>query len=346
MIEILKELIAIESISCNEEKIAGYIETLLKKQSGHTSRFGNNIVWKNDWEEGKSAIALGAHLDTVPFTASDWQVTQPCQPLEKDGKIYGRGSCDMKAGAAIILDLIMKKDIGNRFNILCFFYEKEELGFPNGVTTLMEAGLFKNIDLCIIPEPTECKINYGVFSNLYAKLTSKGVAVHSSKPKTGVNALYELLPVIDKIRSLPLKMIDGVEEAISVNKISGGNAINILPDKVEAFVDFRFDPNLTKKDVEKIFHSFETENVKAEIQGIYPGIINDLKENQLLSELMDFVDESSIAPFWSDIGQVGQAGIPSVNYGPGSIDMAHRIDEYVPIVDMHKVRTVIKAFLS
>ena len=151
---------------------------------------------------------------------------------------------------------------------------------------------------------------------------------------------------MDRRQASVVKMIDGVEEAISVNKISGGNAINILPDKVEAFVDFRFDPNLTKKDVEKIFHSFETENVKAEIQGIYPGIINDLKENQLLSELMDFVDESSIAPFWSDIGQLGQAGIPSVNYGPGSIDMAHRIDEYVPIVDMHKVRTVIKAFLS
>ena len=346
MLDILKSLIAIESISENEKEITDFVENLLVDSAGSLQRINNSIVWKSNWDDSRKTIALGAHLDTVPFTKEDWKVTQPCNPLELNDKIYGRGSCDMKGGAAIILDIILNKSFGDNFNLLAFFYDKEELGMPNGVTEMIEKGVFSSVDLCIIPEPTECKLNYGVFGNLNAKLTAHGIAAHSSKPKSGRSALYELLPVIEKIRTYPVKTIDGVEEAKSVNMIKGGNAINIIPDKVEAFLDYRFDPNMNEEDIKNVLSSFESDHVKTEVLGIYPGVINHPKNNPVLQRMTELVEESCIVPFWSDIGQLGKAGITAVNYGPGSIDQAHRFDEFVPIKDLYQVRKVITELLQ
>ncbi len=346
MIELLKELIAIKSISREEKDIVDFVSNKLTNVFGTLTRIENVIIWKNEWHADKQIIALGAHLDTVPFTASDWVISKPTIPVEKDGKIYGRGACDMKAGAAIILDIILKQDIGNKFNIMAFWYDKEELGIPNGVTTMLEKGLFKGVDLCIIPEPTSCIINYGVFGNLDAKLTGHGVAVHSSKPKLGRNAIFELIPVLEQIRDFPVKNIAGVEEAMSVNIIEGGKAVNVVPDKVIAQMDYRYDPWLSQLEVLELLKTFERKYVTTEVIGCFPGVIHDIKANSLLQDMIELVGEATVVPFWSDIGQLGEHGIIAVNFGPGSINQAHTIDEFVAIDEVHFVREKIVQFLN
>lgn len=346
MIELLKELIAIESISLNEKAIADHVEKLLSSSNGSLSRIGNCVIWKNEWKKGREGIALGAHLDTVPFNEGKWQVTKPCAPLEKETKVYGRGSCDMKAGAAILIDLIQQKDLGDNYNFMVFFYDKEEIGFPNGVTIMLQEACFEGIDLCIIPEPTECKVIYGVLGNTGIKVKTRGLAVHSSDPKKGHNAIYELMPLIEKVKNLPLLKVRNTREAISVVKINGGNATNVIPEEAEAFIDYRIDPRKSKADIDAFFKGFENRWLSCEVFTYSPGVINSPEENPLIKSLVNRSEDGGIAPFWSDIGQLGAAGIPAVNFGPGSIDQAHTADEFVPVKDMKIIRKTLVDFLN
>jgi len=346
MYQILKELISIESISGQEHRICDHVEAILLKGGGQVERHGNSVVWSGEYRVGRPTIALGAHLDTVPFERRDWEITEPTTPREINGRIYGRGACDMKAGAAIILDLIRQHRYGKDFNLKAFFYDKEELGMPNGVSDLIRKGFFTDTALCIIPEPTECRLTHGVFGNLNAVLRAKGIAAHSAMPEKGRNALYELWPVVDQIRRMPLRKNQGISEAISVNRIQGGSAINVLPDRAEAWLDYRFDPDIPQEQIRQKVMSLRRENVDVEITGIYPGVIHEVNKYPLLEKLSRLTGTSTVVPFWSDIGQLAEAGVVAVNFGPGSIDQAHRKDEYVPVSDMETVRKVLIELLT
>lgn len=346
MIDLLKKLISIKSWSGEESEIVDFVHQLLIPIPGNLERIDNIVIWKNEWKEDRQTIALGAHLDTVPYCETDWIISPPTIPIEKDGKIYGRGACDMKAGAAIILDIIRNQDIGDQYNIMAFWYDREELGIPNGVTTMMNHDMFNQVDLCIIPEPTSCVINYGVFGNLDAKIIGHGISVHSSKPKLGRNAIYELIPVLERIKDFPVQTIAGIEEAMSVNIIEGGKAINVVPAYAALKMDYRFDPRKSESEIITFIKSFESTNVTTEIIGCFPGVIHDTTKNILLQNIIKLVGKSEVVPFWSDIGQLGTKDIVAINFGPGSINQAHTIDEYVPIEEVHFVRNSIVAFLK
>lgn len=346
MLEILKKLIAIESVSHNEKAVTDWVESQLKTVPGLYERIGNTVVYKNDWQPGRQTIALGAHLDTVPFNTPDWKITQPCQPLVKDEKLYGRGACDMKAGAAIILDLVLTKSLGETYNVLVFFYDREEVGIPNGVTDLINQGYFKDVDFCIIPEPTECRVNWGVFGNLDGRFITTGVAAHSSRPERGDNAIYQLMPVIERLKNYPKSEVHGLSEALSVNIISGGVATNIVPEKAEIAFDYRFDPRRKKSDIETSFKALESDNVAFVCDGMLEGVVHDVAANPLLQQLINLSQDGGVEPFWSDIAQLGQAGVVAVNFGPGSINQAHRSDEFVPLADLQTVRSTLQSFLA
>jgi len=344
MIALIQELIRMESVSGSEKKIADFIYEMVGPLGGE--RRANNVLWRGEQHPDRKTIALGAHLDTVPFDAAQWKVTHPLEPVIHDGKLYGRGACDMKAGAGILLDLLMTKSYGERFNVRFFWYEKEELGVPNGVTDLIRSGFFDEVDLCIIPEPTETTVNNGVFGNLDARIIAKGKAAHSAYPLLGDNAIYRMLHVIEKIRNFHCDEIDGVREAISVNTIHGGHAINVVPDKVIAEMDYRFHPGKPETEVLNMLSELEDPYIRTEVIGLHPGVLHRIESHPLIRQLSALAGEHRVVPFWSDIGQLGASGIPAVNFGPGSIAQAHTIDEYVIIDQVHFVREVLHNFLT
>ena len=344
MIELIQELIKIPSTSGQETQISDFVQTLIKDK--RTIRFDNNIIWKNEWLPKRPTVALGAHLDTVPFDEKDWKITHPLTPIIDGDKLYGRGACDMKSGAAILLDILLKRDFDSHYNLLFFWYEMEELGIPNGVTKMIQRGFFDGVDLCIIPEPTECKVNNGVFGNLDARITARGKSAHSAYPKRGDNAIYRLLPVIEAIRDYPLETIQGVREAMSVNIIQGGNAINVIPDQAYIEMDYRYNPDKSEKEIRELLSHWQSENIFIDILGLNPGVLHPKGVSPLLDRLIAINDEPMVVPFWSDIGQLGAAGITAVNFGPGSIRQAHIVDEYVPLSEVEKVRQQLVQFLT
>ncbi|MCF7830904.1 M20/M25/M40 family metallo-hydrolase [Candidatus Gracilibacteria bacterium] len=344
MINWLKKLIEIESISRNEKEITDFLESEMKKMSGELKRINNALFWQcPNFSADKKTIALVSHTDTVPFVENKWQITRPLSPLEKDGKIYGRGSSDMKGGLAVILDIISGKKFGDKFNVIAIFYDREELGFPNGITDLLEAKVLPQIDLAIVPEPTERQVVHGVFTTFRFRTVSHGKAVHSSKAYLGENAIYKLLPAIEAIKNISLEEVEGVKEAISVNLISGGTADNIVPDKAEISIDCRFDPKLSQQEVIARLPDFG--DLEFLEDGFFPGFVTNPK-TEILSDFITLVGSTKLEPYWTDIAQLGLRGIPAVNFGPGSADQAHTADEFVTVSDLKFVRDKLVEFLK
>jgi succinyl-diaminopimelate desuccinylase len=341
-----KRLIAFESVSGNEKSLCDFLEDQLQTIGGKLQRVENSLLWQQQSPDpNKQTVALVGHIDTVPFRAHRWQVAHPLKPLEKDGKLFGRGACDMKAGDAIILHLLDQPDIFEKYNVAAMLYEKEETGIPNGITGFIKAGVLPRIDLAIVLEPTEARINHGVLTVFDFKLEANGESVHSSKARQGKNAIYALAEAITKVREVKLNTIEGVEESLSVNMIEGGTAVNVVPDFASAIGDMRVDPRLSEDEVMAKFPAFG-ESVKFIPHSFGQGYLADIN-HPLLQELAKCIpaDQPQVVPFWTDIGQLGNAGIPAINFGPGSIDQAHTTDEWIEIAQIEEVESVLGRFL-
>lgn len=356
-IQYLKDLISIESVSRNEKKITNHLEALLKNFSGEYYRHKRVLVWKSpNQDPNKKTIGIACHTDTVPFVEKNWKVTSPCTPLEKDGKIYGRGGCDMKAGGAIMLryleDYFGENPIKNpedfSYNLTFIFYDMEEEGMPNGLTDLFDANLMPHMDLVVIPEPTNGKLNNGVFGLVDWEISATGKAIHNSKEYLGENAIYKLLPVLEKAKNFPRNKIGGVSEAISVNCIQGGIASNVVAEEASCRLDYRFDPSLTPAEVTKKFQDLQDQDLKFEVKDFLPGGINPIDSNEILQKFAQFIGEENcyIDALWTDVGQLTSQGICSINFGPGRIEQAHTSDEWVEIDKIKFVEEKLEEFLT
>lgn len=349
MIDDLKKLIRIESVSGNEKEITDFLEEEMRQHiPGELFRYQENLIWTcPEFDPKKQTILLVTHTDTVPFQPDDWKITPPLIPFEKDGKLYGRGSCDMKSGAAIMLDIMKRKLYGEQYNLLSVFYADEERGKHNGIREMIANNILPKADFAIVLEPSDAKVNYGVFGYFDFEIQTTGKAVHSSKAKEGENAIVKLFPIIEKIHNLPLETIDGTEESVSMNLIGGGNAINTVPDRAWARGNMRFNPSYSKEALLARFPDQTQYNYTLKEVSFYPGFVADT-EYPLLKKLFNVAgrDGAFVASFWTDIDSLGHYGIPAVNFGPGDIRVAHTADEWVDIENMERVRDALIRFFT
>ncbi len=346
-IDLLKDLIAIQSFSREEDEITGFVYDYLTNHGVKDhKRYGNTVVWQSEMRSDRKTIAFAGHLDTVGYDETMWRKTHPLMPLVEGDLLYGRGSCDMKAGVAVLMKLLIEQNYGDKYNSVFIFYDREELGVPNGITDLLKEKRLPEIDFVIIPEPTELRVNYGVFGSADIILHAYGVAAHTSRAETGVNAIYELCKAIEQVRRMPMRRVEDKEEKLSVNIISGGGKDNnVVPHKAEALVDFRFDPSLTYEKVKARFDGIKGEYYEAELTYFMNGAIHDI-DNEYVRKLISMSRGSFVDIYWSDIAQFGAAGITAVNFGPGSIEQAHKVDEFVDIRQIEEAHRVMKEFLG
>jgi succinyl-diaminopimelate desuccinylase len=335
MINLLHQLINIPSISRNEDAVVDFIAKYLDTCPGTYQRLGKNLLWRSPgFAPNKKTMVLIGHSDTVPWNEKNWKITKPTLALEQDGKIYGRGSCDMKGGVAIMLDLIKNFDYPLPVNLLGIVYHGEEVGIPNGLTEILDAKILPEVELAIILEPTDGEVVSGVFGCLDLQINLKGKACHSSRPELGENAIYKALAVAEQLQKIPLREVNGTIEALQVTKISGGTAVNILPESATLTVNMRCAPGQT---VDAILARLPLAGLDYEILtwnlgGVAEGDFSALGKNV-------------VEPFWTDIAQLIEAGIPAINFGPGSIEQAHTADEFVSIKSMEETRERLKQFL-
>ncbi|MFL2674051.1 MAG: M20/M25/M40 family metallo-hydrolase [Candidatus Actinomarina sp.] len=236
--KLTEELIAIKSVTGDENKILDFIENYLINSdfSGEIIRNNGGII--AHYPSSVSNIALVGHVDTVPFDPT--QVV-----IEDTSKVYGRGSVDMKAGIAVMLEVLTS----NFENIVAVFYTAEEGPMVNNGLELLMPILKSDFSLefAVILEPTNGEVQLGCLGSVNADLQIDGKSSHSARPWMGENPILKLSEVVGFINENQIeeRTIDGLlfKQIITVTTISGGSANNVIPSHVNLNINFRFLPN-------------------------------------------------------------------------------------------------------
>jgi len=308
----------------------------------------------------EGGIVLSGHTDVVPVEGQDWH-TNPFEMVEKNNRLYGRGACDMKGFIAVVLSLIphfQKLDLKVPIH-LAFSYDEELgcLGAPSLISRIC-----KNIPTpraAIIGEPTSMKmVNAHKGTALYETIV-KGLPSHSSQVHMGVNAISYATECIRYLIEIGEEFkLEGVVDdrfqpnhsTISVNTIEGGSAMNIVAEeckfswdcrsiygddglsalrKLEAYCAKTLEPEM-KKIAPKA-------NIKTITKfSIPPLVASDDNPAETLVRHLTGQNQADVVSFTAEAGLFQEAGIPSVICGPGSIDQAHRPDEYVDIPQLRE----------
>lgn len=299
-----------------------------------------HVVAEKGCSREVAPVVFSGHFDTVPLGVKDWSV-DPFGGEVKDGKLYGRGSSDMKGGvAAMVIAAIQAFEEGApEGGVRLVLTAGEELGCQGAihlVRTYKKIGRAMGI---IVGEPTANLPAIGHKGGLYLNLTTEGVTAHSSMPHLGNNAIYKAARAITKIE----KFNFGVENdpllgfpTINVGKISGGMYINSVPDHAAFTIDAR---TTTKVDHQKLFEQLTRElGDEISIEKLVDLTAVSSDEPSSFVQIVYRACGVSIGmegypmslPYLTDgaVLQPAYGGVPTIIIGPGQPEMAHQTDEF------------------
>ena len=297
---------------------------------------------------GLPELIVNGHTDVVPAVASRWS-HPPFEPVVEGGRLYGRGSADMKGGvaASICALSVLEASGGRRGCELVFqFVADEEKGGGLGTRALMERGLLRG-DACLVPEPTALCVCVAERGLLQGEILVRGRPGHGSRPREGVSATEHAAQIV-----LALHAADfgGPEHALlgrptaNIGTLQGGSALNVVAEEARIGFDRRLLPGTTLDEAVESIH----ERVRAAgLSGIdYEVTIFDFAEGSEMSAGGPFarlvgqcVERATGEPaetigmtFTTDARFLrNQAGMPAVVCGPGNVAQAHGIDEWVDV---------------
>ncbi|GAA4694165.1 succinyl-diaminopimelate desuccinylase [Phytohabitans rumicis] len=327
-VALTRALVDIESVSLNEKEIADCVEEVLQA-APHLSvqRYGNTVMARTD--VGRSErVVLAGHLDTVPHNDNFPATIQ-------DDLIFGCGTADMKSGVAFALHLAVTVP-QPRFDVTYFFYEAEEIEAQyNGLYLVAAAHPeWLAADFALLLEPTYGVVEAGCQGTMRARVVSTGRRAHSARSWRGVNAIHAAGEVLNRLKAYEPRTvtIDGCtyREGLNAVRINGGVAGNVIPDRCEVDVNYRFAPDRSEAEahahVREIFAGFEIE-VTDSAGGALPGLTAPPAR-----EFLAAVGEAPVAKLgWTDVSRFAAMGIPALNFGPGDPNLAHAPDEHVEI---------------
>ena len=262
----------------------------------------------------------------------------------------------MKGALAVMTELAdwLASDPGaTDIDVGFLFFGREELPFTeSALLPLFERYTsIHEVDLAIVMEPTANAIEIGCLGNLNARVTVPGMAAHTARPWLGRNAIHAAIAALAPLTELPPRdvEIDGLtfSEVMSVTSIEGGIAGNVVPDRVEARVNFRYAPTRTPAEAEAYLRELVTDT-DAEIEIIGnapPGAV--AVRGPLVERLKD-VGQLTVGPkqAWTPVAEFATIGVDAINFGPGDPQYAHRDDERVDGASLVRSYEVLRGFLA
>lgn len=260
LLDLTAELVAIPSVSHNEQEICAYAEAELRKLPWlEVERIGDNLVARTDLGRSQRLI-LGGHLDTVPPSSPDGDVG-----LRRDGDtLWGTGTSDMKGALAVYL-MLARQIPEPSVDVTYVFYAREEVAHKySGLLELQAARPdLLECDAAILGEPTDGVIEAGCQGGLRASVKVAGKRAHTARAWMGENAVHGLAPLLSALRNYqPRKpVIDGCEfhESMQAVSAAGGIAGNVVPDEAEVVISHRFAPDRTTAQAEQHMRDFVAE---------------------------------------------------------------------------------------
>jgi len=367
-LKILSDLIAFKTVSGEDNNsLINYCDKILNKLGATSFKTYDNkkkrvnlfATLKANIPSKKKPIIFSGHTDVVPVS-KDWS-TDPFVATIKDEKIFGRGTCDMKGFIACTLAYapIFSKTNLDRDIHFSFTFDEETAcqGAPLLINELKRKGM--NSGICIVGEPTSMKI-IDAHKGCYEYTTYfKGLAGHGSAPDKGINAVEYAVKYISKLIELreilktktPKKSIfDPPYTTIQIGGISGGIARNVIADRCQVdwemrpvikkdgeFVNNEMDKYVSTKLLPEMTKVFPKSLIKKEIIGEIIGF-NRLEKSEACEFISSLTGDNSreVVSFGTEAGLFQEIGISTVVCGPGSIEQAHKIDEFVTLDQIKK----------
>jgi acetylornithine deacetylase len=367
----LADLVRINSINPAYEngnpegEIATYIDRFFSRQGIETWRqevFPGrpNLIARLPGRQTGRRILLEAHADTASIKG---MTIPPFDPIIRDGRMYGRGSCDTKAGLAAMMHAVASIHAAGtkpECEVWMAAAADEEYAF-HGVTKLCE-GL--QAEAAIVAEPTELRPVIASKGVLRWKVNTLGKAAHSSKPHLGVNAIVHMTRVIEAFESAAAALRSNIHPllgpaTLNIGVIRGGVQVNFVPDRCEIEIDRRLLPE-EKSDavlagyqamLDRLCEGDRTMRIGMEP----PMIVDEALETSADSlvartaaevlKRMGLPGELVGVPYGSDASKLSRHGVPSIIFGPGTIDLAHAAVEYVECNDVLKAEEFYRGFV-
>lgn len=338
---------------------ADYLESLgLKPWLSHNADQSKanlfaTIAAANGSTEG--GLILSGHTDVVPTDGQTWQ-SDPYRADIREGRLYGRGSADMKGFIAAVLaaaPAMVQAELKRPLHIALSYDEEIGcLGAPVMIAELQKRGLTP--EHCIVGEPTSMRMVVAHKGIHTFRCAVHGKAAHSSLTPQGVNAIEYAAKLIVFINELAGRLkarydtdpdYDVPFSTLSVNTIAGGIAGNIVPQLCEFEFDYRNLPHMSPADITAPIEAHIREVLQPQMQAVDAACRIDMRHGEnvpampeaeaaLLHDLItQLVEDSSRlkVAYATEGGQFQQAGIATVICGPGNIEQAHKADEFVEL---------------
>ena len=360
LVSLVQKLVRIQSLSGDKDRLSeigrilaeemrksGLAVDLLEAEEGLT-----NVVGRYNGSKEAPTLLFNGHTDVVPVQNRDAWEKDPYEADIIDGRIYGRGACDMKGGLAamilaarIVLSLIPEYN----GNLVLTATVDEETGGFKGMKYIVEQGI--TADMGIVCEPSEFMITNVCKGLLWLRLRTKGKSAHGSMPEKGINAIYKMARIIEALEGHRFdvsthEMVG--DPTINVGVIRGGVKPNVIPDMCESEIDVRYLPCQTHKNImeelEKKIGQLKKDDpqIEAELELIrYRSSVEVRKDEPVVTLIADALrrvtgkdPEYKGMPSPGDSEYLVRAGIPSVMFGPGSEELCHVDNEWIAIQDL------------
>jgi acetylornithine deacetylase len=296
-----------------------------------------SVIARRRGSGGGRSLLLNGHLDTVGVTG----MTEPLEPRIENGRLFGRGSYDMKGAlAAILVAAASATDL--RGDIVVTAVADEELA-STGTETVLE---HVTADAAIVAEPTELQVAVAHRGFVGFEIETKGVAAHGSRPDLGEDAIVKMGPILVALEQLDERLQGGPRHglagtgAIHASVIEGGQEMSSFPARCLLLGERRTIPGETVGGVERELHEIAGD---AEVRVVASREPYEADADDPFVELVlrtAGVDAAVGAPFWTDAALIAVTGIPTVLFGPVG-EGAHAEVEWVDLTSLERLRDVV-----
>lgn len=346
-VELTQALIRFNTVNPpgNERPCAEYLGRLLQ-DAGFTVSYHEfagartSVIARIGRHDGKAPLCFTGHIDTVPLGAAAWSV-DPFAGDIKDGRLYGRGSSDMKSGVAafVIAALRLADELKGGPGVVLVITAGEETGCEGAFHLAGLAGVLGRAGAIVVAEPTANYPYVGHKGALWLKARTRGVTAHGSMPERGVNAVYKAARAITKLEDFDFNVARHQvlgKPTLNVGTVKGGMNVNSVPDLAEIGVDIRTIPGQNHAVLRESLKGYLGADVEIEPVVDVEGVWTDPRHEwvrevfAIMGPVLGAPPETRAATYFTDAAALTPAygGPPTVILGPGEPQLAHQTDEY------------------
>jgi succinyl-diaminopimelate desuccinylase len=356
-VELTRALIRFETINPpgNEQPCAEYLGGILEAAGFSIAYYPMgenraNLVARIGGNAEEKPLCFSGHTDVVPLGAAPWSVA-PFAGDISDGKIYGRGSTDMKGGVAAFVAAAVElaPRLAGTPGLVLVISAAEERGCEGARHLASIEGALGEAGAMVVAEPTSNRPLVGHKGVLWVEGLAKGVTAHGSMPHEGVNAVYKAARAVTRLETLDLaagRNLTAGQPTLNVGWLKGGMNINSVPDEARIGLDIRMVPGIAPADVMALLAEIGGEEVAFTEMSYHapvwtnPGTPWVQEVFALMARLTGTPPEPAIASYFTDAAPltVAYGHPPTLILGPGEPHLAHQTDEYCLISRIEEAR--------